>query len=53
MKLLSIAALATLMGSAVATLANGAPCKSDGSMGVCASGFCLAQGNQVGKCQAQ
>lgn len=26
-------------------LANGKQCKSNGSMGSCCSGFCLAQGN--------
>ncbi|KAJ3477012.1 hypothetical protein NLG97_g8953 [Lecanicillium saksenae] len=32
-------------------LANGKACKSNGSMGNCCSGFCLAQGSKVGKCQ--
>ncbi|KAM3466333.1 hypothetical protein NHJ6243_001073 [Beauveria neobassiana] len=31
-------------------LANGKRCKANGSMGTCCSGFCLAQGNNVGKC---
>ncbi|KAM3444693.1 hypothetical protein NHJ13734_001195 [Beauveria thailandica] len=31
-------------------LANGKRCKANGSLGYCCSGFCLAQGNNVGKC---
>ncbi|EEH16463.2 hypothetical protein PABG_06550 [Paracoccidioides brasiliensis Pb03] len=31
---------------------NGRPCKKDGSMGNCASGFCLQiQGESQGKCE--
>ncbi|KAM3550113.1 hypothetical protein MY1884_008411 [Beauveria asiatica] len=32
-------------------LANGKRCKTNGSLGNCCSGFCLAQGNRVGVCK--
>ncbi|KAM3557647.1 hypothetical protein ARSEF4850_004985 [Beauveria asiatica] len=32
-------------------LANGKRCKADGSLGICCSGLCLAQGNRVGVCK--